>query len=86
MLYFVLRATDEKSTIAKGAIRDVGRVLDFGYTFCDGVSKLIPFKPGKPVSIAEAIEEEPLLKERLLALDPADSDGDGHAAPSRKAS
>ncbi|MFP5390820.1 MAG: DNA polymerase III subunit alpha [Gammaproteobacteria bacterium] len=50
---------------AKGAIRDVGRVLDFGYNFCDGVSKLIPFKPGKPVSIAEAIEEEPLLKERL---------------------
>ena len=50
---------------AKGAIRDVGRVLDFGYNFCDGISKLIPFKPGKPVSIAEAIEEEPLLKERL---------------------
>ncbi|OON60770.1 DNA polymerase III subunit alpha [Massilia sp. KIM] len=50
---------------AKGAIRDVGRVLDFGYNFCDGVSKLIPFKPGKQVSIAEAIEEEPLLKERL---------------------
>jgi DNA polymerase-3 subunit alpha len=50
---------------AKGAIRDVGRVLDYGYNFCDGVSKLIPFKPGKPVSIAEAIEEEPLLKERL---------------------
>jgi DNA polymerase-3 subunit alpha len=49
---------------AKGAIRDVGRVMDFGYTFCDGVSKLIPFKPGKPVSIAEAIEEEPMLKER----------------------
>mgnify|MGYP000246398803 CR=1 FL=1 len=37
---------------AKGAIRDVGRVLDFGYNFCDGISKLIPFKPGKPVSIA----------------------------------
>lgn len=49
---------------AKGAIRDVGRVMDFGYNFCDGVSKLIPFKPGKPVSIADAIEEEPLLKER----------------------
>ncbi|TFW31946.1 DNA polymerase III subunit alpha [Massilia horti] len=49
---------------AKGAIRDVGRVLDFGYNFCDGISKLIPFKPGKQVSIAEAIEEEPLLKER----------------------
>ncbi len=50
---------------AKGAIRDVGRVLDFSYTFCDGVSKLIPFKPGKPVTIADAIEEEPILKERL---------------------
>jgi DNA polymerase-3 subunit alpha len=49
---------------AKGAIRDVGRVLDFGYMFCDGISKLIPFKPGKQVTIAEAIEEEPLLKER----------------------
>jgi DNA polymerase III subunit alpha len=49
---------------AKGAIRDVGRVMDFGYNFCDGVSKLIPFKPGKPVSIADAIKEEPLLAER----------------------
>ncbi|MGE5622024.1 MAG: DNA polymerase III subunit alpha [Bacillota bacterium] len=50
---------------AKGAVRDVGRVLDMGYNFCDGISKLIPFKPGKQVSIAEAIEEEPLLKERM---------------------
>ncbi|MBC3884590.1 DNA polymerase III subunit alpha [Undibacterium griseum] len=49
---------------AKGAIRDVGRVLDFGYNFCDGISKLIPFKPGKQVTIAEAIVEEPLLAER----------------------
>ncbi|MDB5762145.1 MAG: dnaE [Herminiimonas sp.] len=50
---------------AKGAVRDVGRVLDFGYNFCDGISKLIPFKPGKLVTIADAINEEPLLKERL---------------------
>lgn len=49
---------------AKGAVRDVGRVLDFGYNFCDGISKLIPFKPGKLVTIADAITEEPLLKER----------------------
>ncbi len=49
---------------AKGAIRDVGRVLDFGYNFCDGISKLIPFKPGKQVTIAEAIKEEPILAER----------------------
>ncbi|RJG06988.1 DNA polymerase III subunit alpha [Noviherbaspirillum cavernae] len=50
---------------AKGAVRDVGRVLDMSYTFCDGISKLIPFKPGKLVTIADAIEEEPLLKERM---------------------
>ncbi|MES2932395.1 MAG: DNA polymerase III subunit alpha [Pseudomonadota bacterium] len=50
---------------AKGAIRDVGRVLDFGYNFCDGISKLIPFKPGKHVTIADAIKEEPALAERL---------------------
>jgi DNA polymerase-3 subunit alpha len=50
---------------AKGAIRDVGRVLDLGYSFCDGISKLIPFKPGKHVTIAGAIEEEPQLADRL---------------------
>jgi DNA polymerase-3 subunit alpha len=49
---------------AKGAVRDVGRVLDFGYGFCDGISKLIPFKPGKLVTIADALVEEPLLAER----------------------
>jgi DNA polymerase-3 subunit alpha len=50
---------------AKGAVRDVGRVLDMGYNFCDGISKLIPFKPGKLVTLADAIKEEPLLKERM---------------------
>ncbi|GGC14653.1 DNA-directed DNA polymerase [Oxalicibacterium flavum] len=50
---------------AKGAVRDVGRVLDFGYNFCDGISKLIPFKPGKLVTIEDAIKEEPLLAERI---------------------
>ncbi|HJU70334.1 MAG TPA: DNA polymerase III subunit alpha [Paucimonas sp.] len=50
---------------AKGAVRDVGRVLDFGYNFCDGISKLIPFKPGKLVTIADALKEEPLLQERF---------------------
>jgi DNA polymerase-3 subunit alpha len=31
---------------ARAAIRDVGRVLDMSYMFCDGISKLIPNKPG----------------------------------------
>ena len=36
---------------ARAAIRDVGRVLDMSYTFCDGISKLIPNKPGQPVTM-----------------------------------
>jgi len=63
---------------ARAAIRDVGRVLDFSYMFCDGVSKLIPNKPGKPVTIQYppadlseedkekyAIAAEPQLAQRI---------------------
>ncbi len=50
---------------ARAAIRDVGRVLDMSYTFCDGVSKLIPNKPGQHITIAGAIKAEPILAERL---------------------
>ena len=50
---------------ARAAIRDVGRVMDFAYGFCDGISKLIPNKPGTHVTIAQAIEQEPQLAERL---------------------
>ena len=37
---------------ARAAIRDVGRVLDMSYTFCDGISKLVPNKPGMTVTLA----------------------------------
>ncbi|MGJ7508973.1 DNA polymerase III subunit alpha [Variovorax sp. GT1P44] len=63
---------------ARAAIRDVGRVLDMSYMFCDGISKLIPNKPGQPVTIQYppspksdndknnyAIEMEPQLAERI---------------------
>ena len=50
---------------ARAAIRDVGRVLDMSYTFCDGISKLIPNKPGVHITIADAIKQEPILAERL---------------------
>ena len=62
---------------ARAAIRDVGRVLDMSYTFCDGISKLIPNKPGMSVTLQYppdpkkegdknnyAIEMEPGLAER----------------------
>ena len=50
---------------ARAAIRDVGRVLDMGYMFCDGISKLIPNKPGQHITIDGAIKAEPILAERL---------------------
>ncbi len=50
---------------ARAAIRDVGRVLDMSYMFCDGISKLIPNKPGQHITIDGAIKAEPVLAERL---------------------
>ena len=63
---------------ARAAIRDVGRVMDMSYGFCDGISKLIPNKPGKPVTLQYppanlseddkekyAIAAEPQLAERI---------------------
>ena len=62
---------------ARAAVRDVGRVLDMSYTFCDGISKLIPNKPGISVTLqlpppgrakddktVYASEAEPILAER----------------------
>ncbi|MFI4927380.1 MAG: DNA polymerase III subunit alpha, partial [Burkholderiales bacterium] len=54
---------------ARAAVRDVGRVLDMSYTFCDGISKLIPNKPGTHITIADALEQEPILKERYQRED-----------------
>ena len=50
---------------ARAAVRDVGRVLDMSYTFCDGISKLIPNKPGTHITIEGALKAEPILAERL---------------------
>ncbi|MDQ6618782.1 MAG: DNA polymerase III subunit alpha [Pseudomonadota bacterium] len=49
---------------AKAAVRDVGRVLDLPYSFCDSIAKLIPFQPGKLITLQQAREMEPLLAER----------------------
>ncbi|MHB0985278.1 MAG: DNA polymerase III subunit alpha [Sulfuricella sp.] len=49
---------------AKAVVRDVGRVLDLPYNFCDQLSKLIPAAPGKQYSLDEALQMEPQLKER----------------------
>jgi len=49
---------------AKAVVRDVGRVLDLPYSFCDQLAKLIPFQPGKLITLKMAREMEPLLAER----------------------
>jgi DNA polymerase III subunit alpha len=47
--------------MAKGAIRDVGRVLDIPYSECDKLAKLVPNKLN--ITLKEALEQEPKLKE-----------------------
>jgi DNA polymerase-3 subunit alpha len=49
---------------ARAVVRDTGRVLDLGYNFCDQIAKLIPFQPGKTITLEDAREVEPLLAER----------------------
>jgi DNA polymerase III subunit alpha len=49
---------------ARAVIRDCGRVLDLGYSFCDQLAKLVPVQPGKLITLADARKMEPLLAER----------------------
>ncbi len=56
---------------SKAVIRDVGRVFGLPYSMCDRISKLIPIVQNKPVSLAEALEQEPQLKQMM------EGDGDG---------
>lgn len=47
--------------MAKGVIRDVGRVLDVPYAECDKLAKLVPNKLN--ITLKEAIDQEPRFKE-----------------------
>ena len=62
---------------ARAVLRDVGRVLEMPYGQVDKLCKLVPHNPAKPVTLDEAIAEEPLLQraieedravERLIAI------------------
>lgn len=50
---------------SKAVIRDVGRVFGLPYSLCDRISKLIPIVQNKPVSLAEALEQEPALQDMM---------------------
>ena len=49
---------------AKAVVRDVGRVLEMPYMLCDGLSKMIPFSPADPWTLARTLADEPAFKER----------------------
>ena len=54
---------------ARMVVRDVGRVLGLPYGFVDGISKMIPFDPSRPLSLSECISNEPRLQ-KLIKEDP----------------
>jgi DNA polymerase-3 subunit alpha len=49
---------------AKAVVRDVGRVMEWNYSRTDELAKLIPFQPGKLITLQMAREMEPRLRER----------------------
>lgn len=48
---------------ARAVLRDVGRVLGMPYGQVDRLSKMVPNNPANPVTLGEAIEGEPRLRE-----------------------
>ncbi|MGY6644514.1 MAG: DNA polymerase III subunit alpha [Salinarimonas sp.] len=63
--------------LARGVLRDVGRVLEMPYGQVDKLTKLVPQNPAKPVTLPQAIADEPRLQaaaeeepvvQRLLAI------------------
>ncbi|WP_421786710.1 DNA polymerase III subunit alpha [Hyphobacterium sp.] len=48
---------------ARAVVRDVGRVLQLPLGLVDKIAKLVPANPANPVTLAEAIEIEPRLRQ-----------------------
>ncbi|HEY8030990.1 MAG TPA: DNA polymerase III subunit alpha [Methylocella sp.] len=55
------------SFLARGVMRNVGRVLEMPLGQVDRLAKMVPQNPAAPVSIKQAIESEPRLKEAAKA-------------------
>jgi DNA polymerase-3 subunit alpha len=51
------------SFLARGVMRNVGRVLEMPLGQVDKLAKLVPQNPAAPVSLKQAIESEPRLRE-----------------------
>ncbi|KQT48846.1 DNA polymerase III subunit alpha [Aureimonas sp. Leaf454] len=48
---------------ARACLRDVGRVLEMSYGHVDKLCKMVPANPANPVTLAQALIEEPRLQE-----------------------
>ena len=48
---------------ARAVLRDVGRVLQLPYSQVDKISKMVPFNAVNPVTLGQAIEMEPMLRQ-----------------------
>ncbi len=48
---------------ARAALRDVGRVLGMPYGYVDKICKLVPNNPANPLTLAQALESEPMLRQ-----------------------
>ncbi|WP_395667001.1 DNA polymerase III subunit alpha [Methylocella sp.] len=55
------------SFLARGVMRNVGRVLEMPLGQVDRLAKLVPQNPAAPVSLKQAVEGEPRLKEAAEA-------------------
>jgi DNA polymerase-3 subunit alpha len=49
---------------ARAVLRDVGRVMQMPYGQVDRISKLVPNNPANPVTLEQALELEPALKQQ----------------------
>ena len=67
---------------ARAVLRDVGRVLNMPFPQVDRLCKLVPNNPANPVTLQEAIETEPKLRDCLLYTSPSPRDQRGSRMPS----
>ncbi len=64
------------SFLARGVMRNVGRVLEMPLGQVDKLAKLVPQNPAAPVNLKQAIESEPRLQEAAAADPRVDKDAE----------
>ncbi len=50
---------------ARAAVKDVGRALGLPYGLTDRISKMIPFVPTNPVTLAQAVKQEKSIQDEI---------------------